>query len=238
MRPRRSLGLTLVVLFAVIPAQDKNNEIKARVSRSCDAKVTIDRRYQKTITPAYQKAMRDYNKRHYHLDKVRLTKPKIIILHATFVSTLKESLRYFKDNVLSPMRQDLRRGGRVNIGVHFIVDRNGKVYSLTPIDYTSRHAVGLNHTAIGIENVARNNGKLTRAQVESNIRLVTYLKNKRPSIKYLIGHDEYNDKSLPHYKYVITKDSNYSQWDKPDPGEKFMERVRFGLRQCDIVFLR
>ncbi len=54
----------------------------------------------------------------------------------------------------------------------------------------ARHVIGLNHYAIGIENVGGVEGalELTEAQVQSNAYLVRYLKNKYPTIQYLIEH--------------------------------------------------
>ena len=62
-----------------------------------------------------------------------------------------------------------------------------------PETWMARHVIGLNHYAIGIENIGGIDGKddLTEAQVKANAFLVCFLKNKYPEIKYVIGHNEY-----------------------------------------------
>jgi len=88
----------------------------------------------------------------------------------------------------------------------------------------ARHVIGLNHYAIGIENVGGIDSKddLTEAQTKANAFLVCYLKKKYPEIKYVIGHNEYlNFKNTPLW---LEKDPNY-QTDKDDPGPDFLRRV-------------
>ena len=81
--------------------------------------------------------------------------------------------------------------------MHFLVDKNGDIYSLLPTNITGRHAIGLNHVSIGIENVAAKAENLTEAQLQANAALVAYLKNKHASIKFVIGHHEYTKRDLP-----------------------------------------
>ena len=85
--------------------------------------------------------------------------------------------------------------------------------------------------SIGIENVAAKASELTQSQLSANIELVKFLSERYPSIKYLIGHDEYNDLSQPHYQLFKSLDSTYQPYDKPDPGEKFMYDLRLNLKE-------
>ncbi len=198
----------------------------------CDFDIQINRRYEKKIGPLYKKAMRAYSKRHYGMDTEYLVKPRIIVIHATHVATLKETLNYFRGPYLS-QRKDLTWGGNVNVGTQFLVDRDGTIYSFVPEQYMARHAVGINYTSIGIENIAYRNNYLTRAQIRSNVRLIGYLRNKYPSVRYVIGHHEYNKKNMPHTHLIVTKDKRYKPWDKNDPGAYFMRQLRAMLRKCD-----
>ena len=45
---------------------------------------------------------------------------------------------------------------------HFIVDRDGTIYQLVPLDVICRHTVGLNATALGIEHVGMSDAEILR----------------------------------------------------------------------------
>ena len=199
-----------------------------------DRPVVIDRRYQKKPDAAYCRAMRVYSRRHYAIDRCRLSKPRLIILHCAYAPTVTSVVNTFRGSTVEQSR-GLARGGRVNVGAHFIVDRRGRIYSCVPVSHAARHAVGLNYTAVGIENVARRNAGLTPAQVRANIRLVLYLRRRLPSLRYLLGHHEYNDPDRAHYRFVRCRDQSYRQWPKTDPGPAFMRAVRAGLKAAGVV---
>ncbi len=186
----------------------------------------IDKRYEKKISDIYIQEMSAYNRHHYGMDTVELKDPKIIIVHATYTRTFEEILYYFQNDYLNQKRPDLNRGGKINTATHYIVDRNGKIYSFIPENYISRHAVGLNYTSLGIENVAASNKYLTKAQLKSNVILIRYLLKKYPSVKFVIGHHEYRDPKMPHFPLIITKDPTYKPWHKTDPGPIFMKNLR------------
>lgn len=176
---------------------------------------------------------RDYCKQHYGLDSAELKDPQIIVIHATELSTLKASFEAFKADTLSPLRKDLSGHGEVNVGVHFLVDRNGDVYSLLPLSVVGRHVIGLNHVSIGIENVGFAD-KLTSAQLEADVSLVEDLLKSQPTLQYLIGHYEYTDKKLPHYALYKELDLRYRPTYKTDPGRKFMKELRKKLASDDV----
>jgi N-acetylmuramoyl-L-alanine amidase len=94
-----------------------------------------------------------------------------------------------------------------------------------------RHIIGFNHTAIGIENVGRDATELTEAQASSTADLVSRLVERHPSITFLIGHHEYRETGLPHYRLFRENDASYRLTDKIDPGPAFMARVRVLLKE-------
>ncbi|HSP13049.1 MAG TPA: peptidoglycan recognition family protein, partial [Salegentibacter sp.] len=95
----------------------------------------------------------------------------------------------------------------------------------------ARHVIGLNHVAIGIENVGgTEETPLTRAQIDANIWLVNYLANKY-DIDYLIGHYEYTN--FENHPLWREKDSAY-RTQKTDPGEDFMKAVRNATRNFNF----
>lgn len=88
----------------------------------------------------------------------------------------------------------------------------------------ARHVIGLNHCAIGIENVGGLEDKpLTKKQLKSNIKLIKYLKKKYATIEYVIGHLEYQN--FEGHELWLEKDETY-RTQKTDPGVKFLNSIR------------
>jgi N-acetylmuramoyl-L-alanine amidase len=172
---------------------------------------------------------KEYCQRYYGYNSYKLVSPQIIVVHFTAIPTLKETLLLFKNDKLAPNRKFINKFSLLNVGIHYVVARDGSIYNLTPDSIITRHLIGFNHISIGIENVAKNEDQLTPMQIESNAKLISFLSTKYPSINYLIGHDEYNDKSLPHFKLFKSLDKNYQPYDKPDPGAGFMYQLRLNL---------
>jgi N-acetyl-anhydromuramyl-L-alanine amidase AmpD len=111
----------------------------------------------------------------------------------------------------------------LNVSAQFLVDRDGSIFRLLPETIMARHVIGLNHCAIGIENVGgTENLPLTASQLESNIWLVKYLSDKY-DIEYLIGHYEYT--LFEGHELWLEKDEGY-RTEKEDPGVGFMKKVR------------
>jgi N-acetylmuramoyl-L-alanine amidase len=174
---------------------------------------------------------RQYSRLHYGVNSHTLRNPKMIVIHYTAIDTVRESLDYFKPAEIWPDRSYIKKFGRLNVGVHFLVDKNGDIYSLLPTDIIGRHIIGFNHVSIGIENVARNERSLTSQQLRSNALLIKSLSDKFPSIAYLIGHFEYSDRELPHYRLFKEKVKGYKPTVKIDPGKRFMRDLRKLLRE-------
>jgi len=148
--------------------------------------------------------------------------PKVIVLHMTGLDSLEKSFAYMKEPVLRDERFNLERRSydRLNVSAHFLVDVDGSIYRLMPENYMARHAMGLNHISIGIENVGLN-GKETKAQVESSIKLINYLRNKF-NIEKIISHSEISD--LINSKYYIEKQDSYFR--EKDCGKTLAEKIR------------
>ncbi len=155
-------------------------------------------------------------------------RPRMIVLHWTAIPTLEGSFRAFERPTLAGARPDLMTAGPLNVSVPFLVDRDGTVYRLMPDTLFARHCIGLNHCAIGVENVG--SGRMTRAQVRANAQLVRLLK-ERYAIDYLIGHYEYRD-FIGHPLWKET-DPNYLTV-KTDPGRPFMRKVRKRVKDLGL----
>ena len=148
--------------------------------------------------------------------------PKMIVLHWTVIPTFAESFKTFYPSKL-PNRPDIEKASALNVSSHFMVDRDGTIYQLLPETTMARHVIGLNHCAIGIENVGGTpDVPLTEAQLASNIWLVNYLSDAY-DISYLIGHYEYTQ--FEKHELWLEKDDGY-RTEKEDPGKDFMQNVR------------
>lgn len=156
--------------------------------------------------------------------------PRMIVLHWTEIPTLEASFKAF-DPITLPQRPDLKAAGSLNVSAHFLVDQDGSIYRLMPETTMARHVIGLNHCAIGIENVGGTpETPLTRAQIKSNIWLVRYLAKKYP-IEYLIGHYEYTN--FENTALWLEVDDGY-RTKKTDPGIIFLNAVKEGTKTLDF----
>ncbi len=149
--------------------------------------------------------------------------PRVIVLHYTAGSSAKGTREYMDNLEIEASRSELARAGKVNVSSHYLIDRDGTIYRLQPETRFARHCIGLNHIAIGIENVGdEKKWPLTDAQVAADVALVRKLAAEFP-ITHLIGH--YEAMSFRNNAYYLERDPNYKN-DKPDPGAAFMRKVR------------
>ncbi|MBI3549421.1 MAG: N-acetylmuramoyl-L-alanine amidase [Elusimicrobia bacterium] len=213
-----SFGIVLAAAPAVGPGRTAEGELKI-----------VDRPIR--FGPQRTRDTLEYIRRHYDANAADIAiRPRMIVLHDTEFTTLSQSWNYFDNEALSG-RAEIAVGGRVNVSAQFLVDRDGTVYRLMPEDRMARHVIGLNHCAIGVENVGKVN-TLTPAQVEANVRLVRYLKARFPEIEHLIAHAEYQVyKRSPLWKALVP----YPPTGKSDPGKKFMAEVRAKLKRAGLV---
>lgn len=169
------------------------------------------------LTIAYRRAHQD------PAAKDVMIQPRMVILHWTGISSFTSTWNYFNRARAEAERPDLAAAGEVNVSTQFLVDRDGTIYSLMPETWMARHCIGLNHVAIGVENVGDGEKfPLTEAQVKADAALVRYLAGKYP-ITHLIGHMEY--RRLEGTPFFLELDPKYRNT-KPDPGSEFMKRVR------------
>ena len=154
--------------------------------------------------------------------------PKMIVVHWTAVDNVDTCFNIFAPATLASSRKELSASA-LNVSAHFLVDRDGTIFQLMPESWMARHVIGLNHCAIGIENVGGVRGveDLTPKQLEANTYLVQQLKKKYPGIDYLIGHYEY----LQFEGHQLWKEKPSTvRTKKQDPGQKFMKALRESVK--------
>lgn len=178
------------------------------------------------------KLTKEYLLNRYNLDQEtpEIT-PKMVVLHWTAIPSLKKSFEAFNRSTLPNWRPDLENVSGLNVSSHFLVDQDGTIYRLMPETLMARHTIGLNHCAIGIENVGGTEGMpLTKAQLRSNIYLVNYFASKY-DIDYVIGHQEYT--LFENHPLWLEVDDGY-RTEKTDPGMDFVEKVRKATKKFNF----
>jgi len=156
--------------------------------------------------------------------------PQMIVVHWTAIPSFEESYDFFFNSRLSAERKDIEDASALNVSAHYLIKRNGEIYQLLPDTLFARHVIGLNHSAIGIENIGTKNNRLTDAQLQANTYLITKL-TKKHDIEYLIGHYEY-----PLFEgHVLWKerDDGY-RTEKIDPGREFMKKLRDNIKELHL----
>lgn len=180
-----------------------------------------------------ERLMLDYRRQHSDPAAVDLTiAPRLIVLHYTAGGSAQGTHGYFSRTRLEESRATLRRGGAANVVSHFLVDRDGTIYRLIPETRMGRHAIGVNHIAIGVENVGDEaRWPLTDAQVAANVALIRDLAGRFP-IERVVGHHEV--RALRDTPYYVERVRGYGNA-KGDPGARFMAAVRAGLGDSPLA---
>ena len=173
----------------------------------------------------------EYMEKRYGMDKDEPTiDPKMIVVHWTAIPTFEKSYDFFYEPKLSVQRKDIQDASMLNVSSHYMIKRNGEIYQLLPDTVFARHVIGLNHAAIGIENVGSENNRLTDAQLRANAFLINKL-TQTYGIEYLIGHYEYPlFEDHPLWKEL---DDGY-RTEKIDPGREFMKRLRANVQELQL----
>lgn len=172
----------------------------------------------------------EYALEHYGFSATTIV-PQAVVVHWTAIGSFESTYNYFyKEEFTSGIDK-----GTLNVCSHFLVDKDGTIYRLTPETALNRHAIGYNWCAIGIENVGGVNGNedLTAEQLQANIDLIRYLRENYPTIEYIFGH--YQQVEAKASGLFIEKVPDYFA-EKIDPGKKFMQALREHLEGDGLKF--
>jgi len=173
--------------------------------------------------------MARYSLRHYGERTWRLRAPAVIVQHYTTGTTWEGAWNTFAANTR-------HNGEYPGTCTHFLIHTDGTIRQLVPLWVRCRHAVGMNHTSIGIEHVGTSNRMVldNRAQMRASLRLTTWLMAKYDvNVGNVIGHRETLDSP---YRLEL-----YPDWwclvhaDFPRPAMKeYRTRLRDVLARWDV----
>jgi N-acetylmuramoyl-L-alanine amidase len=128
-----------------------------------------------------------YALRHYGRATWRL-QPRAIVEHVTATRTFSSVWSTFAADV-----PDLELNELPGTCAHFVVDRDGTIYQLVPLDVMCRHTVGLNWAAIGIENVGLSDAQVLgdAAEMRASLALSVWLMARYGiPLANVLGHAE------------------------------------------------
>jgi N-acetylmuramoyl-L-alanine amidase len=165
-----------------------------------------------------------YAERHYGIDTYRLMDPRVIVEHYTETPDLQSTYEIF-----APDHPDSELHELPNTCAHFVVDRSGAIYQLVPVTIMCRHTVGLNYTAIGIENVGYSDRAILEnpAELQASLALTRWLRCEyRISIANVIGHNESLSSPYHHENVSSLRTQTHEDWRRAD-----MNIYRARLRQ-------
>ena len=164
--------------------------------------------------PARRHQMAAYSLRHYGEDTYVLSHPKVIVEHYTETTTAQAAFNTFAPDVPDSEFHELP-----NTCAHFLVEPDGRIDQLVPLDIRCRHTVGLNWTAIGIENVGMSDRQIldNPAQLRASLRLTRWLRcTYAISLSNVIGHNESLSSPYHHDRVPAFQHQTHSDWNRAD----------------------
>lgn len=212
-------GMIGTVLVLVLAAAAVTSTAGARVLSGATLSASLAPRIVWDPIPfgARRKAeMKAYVRRHYGSfmkPTWRLTDPHVIVLHYTDSPTFSSTYNTFADDVPDPELHELPQ-----TCAHFVIDRSGIVHQLVSLGTMCRHTVGLNWTAIGIEQVGYSDAQVlgNRREFSASVRLALWLRCRYDiQIKNVIGHAEslsspYHREDVPALRTQTHGDFNHA----------------------------
>jgi beta-N-acetylhexosaminidase len=174
------------------------------------------------FSAARQAEMAAYSLRHYGSPSSKLTSPRVIVEHFTANETLSGTWNTFAADVADPELHELP--GDCS---HFVIDRDGTIYQLVPLGLRCRHTVGLNWTAIGIEQVGESDAEILAnpRELHAALALTVWLMSRfHISLGDVIGHAESLTSPYHHELDHAWRCQTHADWSAAD-----MDRLRTKL---------
>ena len=154
-----------------------------------------------------------YAERHYGVRTWRL-RPKVIVEHYTANESFSATWNAFAADAPDPELGELP-----GTCAHFVVDRDGTIYQLVPLNTVCRHTVGLNAVAIGIEYVGTSDAEILHdaAQLRASLALTRWLMAKfHIARSNVIGHSESLSSPFHRERYAPWRHQTHGDWTHAD----------------------
>jgi beta-N-acetylhexosaminidase len=154
-----------------------------------------------------------YARAHYGIDSYVLH-PRVIVEHVTANDSFGATWNTFAADTPDP-----ELGQLPGTCAHFVVDRDGTVYQLVPLNVMCRHTVGLNYVAIGIEHVGMSDPQVLHdpAQMRASLALTRMLMRRFGiSVRNVIGHAESLTSPYHREHYAPWRHQTHADWSHVD----------------------
>jgi N-acetylmuramoyl-L-alanine amidase len=174
-----------------------------------------------------KREMAAYSLRHYGEDTYALRGPKVIVEHFTETATAGAAYNTFAPDIPDAELHELP-----NTCAHFVVARDGTIDQLVALTLRCRHTVGLNWTAIGIENVGFSDREILedRAQLRASLRLTRWLRCAYSiTLTNVIGHNESLSSPYHRERVPALRSQTHSDFDHVD---MHVYRTRLAALRC------
>jgi N-acetylmuramoyl-L-alanine amidase len=179
--------------------------------------------------------MVQYAARHYGLHTWRLDHPKVIVEHYTASNSFSSAWNTFANDAPDSELHELP-----GTCAHFVIDRDGTVYQLVPLNTMCRHTVGLNWTAIGIEHVGTSDASILRnpKQLAASLKLTLWLMHRFDiSLPNVIGHNESLTSRYHRERYAPWRCQTHGDWTHADM-QSYRARLAGLARAEHVAVLR
>jgi hypothetical protein len=171
------------------------------------------------------KLTQEYVKKHYDISLKQIDfSPAMLILHRSKIGDLADYFESLRNSIL-PGTQEFEddEEADVNMSTHYVIDRNGAIYSLMKDFQIARHSIGLDRHAIGITVIGTGTDVLSDKQVVAAAMLARYLKSKYSTLAWLVSDGEtaaFESSLLWEQKLPFVRDPD------ADPGAAYMTKLR------------
>jgi N-acetylmuramoyl-L-alanine amidase len=179
--------------------------------------------------------MVQYAARHYGLHTWRLDHPKVIVEHYTASNSFSSAWNTFANDAPDSELHELP-----GTCAHFVIDRDGTIYQLVPLNTMCRHTVGLNWTAIGIEHVGTSDASILQnpKQLAASLKLTLWLMHRFDiSLPNVIGHNESLTSRYHRERYAPWRCQTHGDWTHADM-QSYRARLAGLARAEHVAVLR
>ena len=175
----------------------------------------------------WQDQYRGYFQKHYRDDRLEMT-PRLIVMHYSGTEDFARLWWTFVNG-----------GAEGNLSVHFVVDKDGTIYELVPPEVRARGTYGVNHVAISVDLIGRNENEILKneRQLKVSFALVRFLMGRYniPKEKVLGHYEVAKGKDLVP-EYLDFADARYPDRYPPGstgrgPGRAYMFKLRYYLNE-------